>query len=90
MKSLRLGAAAALAVATCSISVTAQIQFQNQLMPQPAEMSIGSGALALDSTFAVEVPGVSDPCLTNAIDRAVRRIEMTTGLRHAGRGVAFR
>ncbi len=88
LKSLRLGAAAALAIATCSISVTAQIQFQNQLMPQPAEMSIGSGALALDSTFAVEVPGVSDPRLTNAIDRAVRRIEMTTGLRHAGRGVA--
>ncbi len=88
LKSLRIGAAAALAVVTCSISVTAQIQFQNQLMPQPAEMSIGSGALALDSTFAVEVPGVSDPRLTNAIDRAVRRIEITTGLRHAGRGVA--
>ena len=88
LKSLRLGAAAALAIATCSISVTAQIQFQNQLMPQPAEMSIGSGALALDSTFAVEVPGVSDPRLTNAIDRAVRRIEMNTGLRHAGRGFA--
>jgi hexosaminidase len=88
LKSFRLGAAAALAVATCSISVTAQIQFQNQLMPQPAEMSIGSGTLALDSTFAVEVLGVSDARLTNAIDRAVRRIEMTTGLRHAGRGVA--
>ena len=46
-------------------------------------------ALALDSTFAVEVPGVSDPRLTNAIDRAVRRIEdHRNGLRHAGRGVA--
>ena len=56
--------------------------------PQPAEMSIGSGALVLDTTFAVEVPSFSDARLTNAIDRAVRRIEMATGLRHAGRGVA--
>lgn len=57
-------------------------------MPQPAEMSVGSGGLPLDATFAVEVPGVSDARLTNAIDRAVRRIEIATGLRHAGRGVA--
>lgn len=88
LKALRLGAAAVLVVAIYSVSVAAQIQFQNQLMPQPAELSIGSGALALDSTFAVEVPGISDVRLTDAIDRAVRRIEMTAGLRHAGRGVA--
>ncbi len=88
MTALRFGVAAVLAVATCSLSATAQVQFHNQLMPQPAEMSIGSGALELNSTFAVEVPSFSDARLTHAIDRAVRRIEMTTGLRHAGRGVA--
>lgn len=64
------------------------MQFQNRLMPQPAQISVGSGGLALDSTFAVEVPGVSDTRLNDAIDRAVRRIEMEAGLRHAGRGVA--
>src|ERR1700721_1925714 len=57
-------------------------------MPQPAEISFGSDALALNSTFAVEVPGVSDARLTDAIGRDLRRIEMVAGLRHAGRGVA--
>jgi hexosaminidase len=58
------------------------------MMPQPAQITVDSGGLALDSTFAVEVPGVSDARLNEAIDRAVRRIEMAAGLRHAGRGVA--
>ncbi len=88
LTALRLCAAAALALAICGIPATAQMQFQNHLMPQPAEMSVASGALALNSTFAVEVSGVSSARLTDAIDRAVRRIEMDTGLRHAGRGVA--
>ena len=56
-------------------------------MPQPAAMSIGSGALSLDATFPFEAPGISNPRLTDAIDRAVRRIEIIAGLRHAGRGV---
>jgi hexosaminidase len=85
---LRLGKAVALAAAIYGAQATAQIQFQNNLMPQPVEMSIGSDGLVLDSTFAVEVKGVSDARLTDAIDRAVRRIEMATGLRHAGRGIA--
>jgi hexosaminidase len=88
LTAFKLGAAAALAMSVCGIRATAQVQFQNHLMPQPAEMSIGSGGLALNSTFAVEVPGVSDVLLTDAIDRAVRRIEMAAGLRHADRGVA--
>src|SRR5271157_4736701 len=88
MTALRFGTAAALAVAICSGPAAAQMQFQNHLMPQPSQMSIDSGGLELDSTFAVEVPGVSDARLNDAIDRAVRRIEMAAGLRHAGRGVA--
>jgi hexosaminidase len=88
LKVLRLSATVVLAVAISSVPAAAQAQFQNHLMPQPAQMSVGSGGLALDSTFAVEVPGVSDARLTDAIDRAVRRIETEAGLRHAGRGVA--
>ena len=88
MKIFRFSAISVLAAAICYGSATAQNQFQNYLMPQPAEMSIGSGGLSLSSTFAVEVPGVSDARLTDAIDRAVRRIEMATGLRHTGRGVS--
>jgi hexosaminidase len=88
LAALAQGTAAVLAMFLCSTWATAQTQFQNHLMPQPAEISVGSGALTLDSTFTVETPGVSDVRLTNAIDRAVRRIEMVAGLRHAGRGVA--
>src|ERR1700733_4770478 len=57
-------------------------------MPQPAEISFGSGGAALNLTFAVRIPGVSDARLTDAIGRDLRRIEMVAGLRHAGRGVA--
>jgi len=88
LTALRFSATAALAVAISSVPCAAQTQFQNHLMPQPAQISLGSGGLALDSTFAVEVPGVSDARLNDAIGRAVRRIEMEAGLRHAGRGVA--
>ncbi len=88
MTAFKLGTATVFAVAICSVQALAQVHFQNNLMPQPAEISFGSDALALNSTFAVEVPGVSDARLTEAIGRDLRRIEMVTGLRHAGRGVA--
>jgi hexosaminidase len=65
----------------------AQTQFVNRLMPQPAELSVNPGELALNSTFAVETPKFSDERLNDAIARAVRRIEMTARLRHAGKGV---
>ena len=86
LKALRLAATTALGAALYCMAVTAQTQLH--LMPQPAQVSFESGSLALDSTFAVEVPGKTSIRLTSAIDRAVRRIEMETGLRHAGPGVA--
>jgi hexosaminidase len=70
------------------VAAMGQPQFQNRLIPQPAELSLSSGWLALDSTFVVDAPGVSDTRLTDAISRTVRRIEMSAGLRHAGNGVA--
>jgi hexosaminidase len=88
LTALKLGTTTAFVVAICSVQTMAQVHFQNNLMPQPAQISFGSDALALNSTFAVEIPGVSDARLTQAIDRDVRRIETVTGLRHAGRGVA--
>ena len=86
MKALRLAATTALGAALYSMALTAQTQLH--LMPQPAQVSIESESLTLDSTFAVEVPGKTSMRLTAAIDRAVRRMEMETGLRHAGPGVA--
>jgi hexosaminidase len=64
-----------------------QVQFRNTLMPQPSTMTVDSGSLALTSTFAVETPATHDERLQHAIDRAVRRAEMATGLPHAGTGV---
>lgn len=87
MTGLNRSRIAVAAIALWSATAVAQSEFVNRLMPQPAEVSAGSGALALNSTFAVETPGISDARLTDAIARAVRRIEMTAGLRHAGKGV---
>jgi hexosaminidase len=61
----------------------AQVQFENHLMPQPAELAAAQGALALNSTFAVQTPKHTDVRLTNAIGRTLRRVERTAGLRHA-------
>ena len=87
MKGSRLSKIAVAAMAAWSAAAMAQTQFVNRLMPQPAELSVNSGELALNSTFAVETPKVSDARLNDAIARAVRRIEMTAKLRHAGTGV---
>jgi hexosaminidase len=77
-----------LAISAFGAQTKAQMQFQNKLMPQPSQMSFDSGALTLNSTFAVDVSGASSPRLTAAVSRAVQRIEVVAGLRHAGRGVA--
>ncbi len=66
------------------------VAFRNTLMPQPAGMTVGVGSLALTSTFAVETAGVADARLTDAIGRAVRRVEFAAGLPHAGTGVVGR
>jgi hexosaminidase len=87
VRGLGLSRIALAAIAVWSTTGIAQTEFVNHLMPQPAEMSVGSGTLVLNSTFAVETPKLSDARLTAAIDRAVRRIEMSAKLRHAGTGV---
>jgi hexosaminidase len=68
------------------MGMTAVSQAQLHLMPMPAQITIDGGALALSSTFAVDVSGARTGRLTDAIDRAVARMEDATGLRHAGPG----
>jgi hexosaminidase len=87
VKGWRLDTIVAATMAVWGATTMAQTQFVNRLMPQPAELSVNAGELALNSTFAVETPKVSDARLNDAIARAVRRIEMTARLRHAGKGV---
>jgi hexosaminidase len=87
VKGWRLDKIVVATMAVWAATTMAQTQFVNRLMPQPAELSVNVGELALDSTFAVETPKVSDARLNEAIARAVRRIEMNARLRHAGKGV---
>lgn len=75
-----------IAMLACSAASMAQAQFRNNLMPQPAELRAGSGVLPLASPLAVDTPAWHDGRLQQAIDRAVRRFEMATGLPHAGPG----
>ena len=87
MKGSSFARVAVAAISIWSATAIAQTQFVNRLMPQPAELSPGQGELVLSSTFAVETPKVSDARLTDAIARAVGRVEMSAGLRHAGKSV---
>ena len=63
------------------MGMTSVSQAQLHLMPMPAQITIDGGALALSSTFAVDVSGARTGRLTDAIDRAVARMEDATGLR---------
>ncbi|WP_263409467.1 beta-N-acetylhexosaminidase [Terriglobus tenax] len=76
-----------LACFAVTASTFAQTSFQPNLMPLPSEITQGSGALVLKSTFKVETPRTHDARLEAAIARAVRRMETAADLRHEGRGV---
>jgi hexosaminidase len=73
-----------MALLTIAMSGISAAQMQNHLMPAPAQMTLGGAGLQLTSTFAVQLTGETDARLTDAVGRAVRRIEHATGLRHAG------
>lgn len=77
----------AILIASMAKHAAAQVQFVNHLMPQPAELTVTHGALELNSTFTVEMPKHRDVRLTDAVNRAVRRIDDIAGLRHALGGV---
>lgn len=74
-------------VAMAATAAVGQMQFVNNLMPLPKQLTVGSGALELTTTFAVETPGVHDERLMGAIGRMLRQVELATGLPHEGLGV---
>ncbi len=54
--------------------------FVNNLMPQPSSMTQSSDYLALTSNFSAAAPSFKDERLDQAIARALRQMEMATGL----------
>ena len=58
---------------------SAQTQSYN-LMPQPAELTAGSGRLVIDGSFRVALDGYLEPRLTSAATRLMRRLARQTGI----------
>ncbi|MGA8409085.1 MAG: family 20 glycosylhydrolase [Candidatus Acidiferrales bacterium] len=50
------------------------------LMPMPASVRVGSGALAIGSTFSVGIEGYREPRLERAAERFSRELSRRTGL----------
>jgi len=50
------------------------------LMPQPAEISVGQGRLAIDGTFRVALAGYQEPRLQDAATRLIERLSRQTGI----------
>ncbi len=59
---------------------SAQPSFVNTLMPEPAQLTVGSGALPIGPGFAIHTDRHDDARLNAAIQWAVRRLKMQTGL----------
>ena len=50
------------------------------LMPQPAELSVGQGRLAIDGAFRVALTGYQEPRLQAAAKRLIKRLSAQTGI----------
>ncbi len=77
MRFLALNALLIFAVVT--FRATARGQADN-LMPQPAEVTPGSGRLVIDGTFRVALTGYEEPRLHDAAARLVGRLSRQTGI----------
>src|SRR5215469_12908451 len=51
-----------------------------KLMPQPERMSVRSGAMPIDESFAVKIEGYSEPRLQRAVERLYAHITAQTGI----------
>lgn len=71
---------AAIAQNATSQSATPQPDFVNTLMPQPAQLSVSSGRLAIAPGFSVSVDKFHDERLDNAVTWALRRFAIQTGV----------
>jgi hexosaminidase len=70
---------AGIIVVISSSLYTAQGQSYN-LMPQPAELTPGSGRLVIDGGFRVALDGYQEPRLDAAAVRLIRRLSRETGI----------
>jgi hexosaminidase len=59
---------------------SAQPAFVNTLMPQPGQLTVGSGVLPIGAGFAIGTNRHDDARLNAAIQRTVRRLKMQTGV----------
>lgn len=65
------------------MATTTMLKAENNglnLMPQPAEISVGQGRLAIDGTFRVALAGYQEPRLQAAAARLVERLSRQTGI----------
>lgn len=58
----------------------AQESFHNDLMPQPAELSVLTGDLAITSQLHVLIDGPADPLLRRTVERMIFRLEQRTAI----------
>lgn len=63
-----------------SPSLAAQSTFVNTLMPEPAHLSVGSGALAWNTSVTVGVSHFRNQRLEDAVNRTLEQIERKTGV----------
>lgn len=79
---MRLPGIKALALA-CSFALAASAPLlaqANNLMPQPAELTVGQGRLAIDGAFRVALSGYQEPRLQRAAGRMIDRLARQTGI----------
>ncbi|HKT46106.1 MAG TPA: family 20 glycosylhydrolase [Candidatus Acidoferrales bacterium] len=63
----------------------AQTQTTPNLMPMPANVQLGSGALAIDATFSVQLAGHTEPRLERSVSRFLEQLQKRTAIpRFAG------
>ena len=80
----RFAVAAVLGSVLWAMSVEAQnTSFHNTLMPQPALITVESGGLALTPQFTVTADKFHDARLDGAVQRALIRLRMQTGMQIA-------
>jgi hexosaminidase len=60
--------------AMAQIPANAQSAFVNMLMPQPAQLTVGSGRLTIGPGFAVSTDKFHDERLDGAIEWALQRL----------------
>jgi len=72
-----------LGIGTVSAMAQAPTTFVNTLMPEPAHLSVETGALPLTTSFTAATDSFHDERLDNAIDRMLLQLENQTGLQIA-------